>query len=82
MTTNKSASLFESKQVKEALVQSFVKLNPKLMIKNPVMCTVEIGTAIMFAVCVSILMGATDQGSFTYNLIVLFILLATLLFLR
>ncbi|MNX67553.1 Potassium-transporting ATPase B chain [compost metagenome] len=80
MTTNKSASLFESKQVKEALVQSFVKLNPKLMIKNPVMFTVEIGTAIMFAVCVSILMGATDQGSFTYNLIVFFILLATLLF--
>jgi K+-transporting ATPase ATPase B chain len=80
MTTNKSASLFESKQVKEALVQSFVKLNPKLMIKNPVMFTVEIGTAIMFAVCVSILMGATDQGSFIYNLIVFFILLATLLF--
>ena len=80
MTTNKSASLFESKQVKEALVQSFVKLNPKLMIKNPVMFTVEIGTAIMFAVCVSILMGATDQGSFTYNVIVFLILLATLLF--
>ena len=80
MTTNKSTSLFESKQVKEALVQSFVKLNPKMMIKNPVMFTVEIGTAIMFAVCVSILMGATDQGSFTYNLIVFLILLATLLF--
>jgi K+-transporting ATPase ATPase B chain len=80
MTINKSTSLFESKQVKEALVQSFVKLNPKLMIKNPVMFTVEIGTAIMFAVCVSILMGATDQGSFTYNLIVFLILLATLLF--
>ncbi len=80
MTTNKSTSLFESKQVKEALVQSFVKLNPKMMIKNPVMFTVEIGTAIMFAVCVSILMGANDQGSFTYNLIVFLILLATLLF--
>jgi len=80
MTTNKSASLFESKQVKEALVQSFVKLNPKLMIKNPVMFTVEIGTAIMLAVCISILMGATEQGSFIYNLIVFLILLATLLF--
>ena len=80
MTTSKSTSLFESKQVKEALVQSFVKLNPKMMIKNPVMFTVEIGTAIMFAVCISILMGANDQGSFTYNLIVFLILLATLLF--
>jgi len=80
MTTNKSTSLFESQQVKEALLQSFVKLNPKMMIKNPVMFTVEIGTAIMFAVCVSILMGATDQGSFIYNLIVFLILLVTLLF--
>jgi potassium-transporting ATPase ATP-binding subunit len=80
MTTNKSTSLFESKQVKEAFLQSFVKLNPKMMIKNPVMFTVEIGTAIMFAVCISILMGANDQGSFTYNLIVFLILLATLLF--
>lgn len=80
MTSNKSNSLFESKQVKEAFVQSFVKLNPKMMIKNPVMFTVEIGTAIMFAVCVSILMGAQDQGSFIYNLIVFLILLATLLF--
>jgi K+-transporting ATPase ATPase B chain len=80
MTKNKSNSLFESKQVKDALVQSFVKLNPKIMFKNPVMFTVEIGTAIMFAVCVSILFGAQDQGSFTYNFIVFLILLATLLF--
>ena len=80
MTTNKSNSLFEGKQVKDALVQSFVKLNPKVMFKNPVMFTVEIGTAIMFAVCIAILFGAHDQGSFIYNLIVFLILLATLLF--
>jgi K+-transporting ATPase ATPase B chain len=80
MTNNKSNSLFESKQVKDALVQSFVKLNPKTMFKNPVMFTVEIGTAIMFAVCIAILFGAQDQGSFVYNLIVFLILLATLLF--
>lgn len=80
MNTYKSNSLFESKQVKEALVQSFVKLHPKLMFKNPVMFTVEIGTAIMFVVCIAILMGAADQGSFIYNLVVFLILLATLLF--
>jgi K+-transporting ATPase ATPase B chain len=80
MTKNKSNSLFESKQVKDALVQSFVKLNPKTMFKNPVMFTVEIGTAIMLAVCISILFGAQDQGSFAYNFIVFLILLATLLF--
>ncbi|PZX93072.1 K(+)-transporting ATPase subunit B [Flavobacterium aquariorum] len=80
MTKNKSNSLFESKQVKDALVQSFVKLNPKTMFKNPVMFTVEIGTAIMFAVCIAILFGAQDQGSFVYNLIIFLILLVTLLF--
>jgi K+-transporting ATPase ATPase B chain len=80
MNNNKSNSLFESKQVKEALVQSFVKLNPKIMFKNPVMFTVEIGTAIMLAVCIAILFGAQDQGSFNYNFIVFLILLATLLF--
>lgn len=80
MTKNKSNSLFESKQMKDALVQSFVKLNPKVMFKNPVMFTVEIGTAIMFAVCIAILFGANNQGSFVYNFIVFLILLATLLF--
>ncbi len=80
MTKNKSNSLFEGKQVKEAFVQSFVKLNPKIMFKNPVMFTVEIGTAIMFIVCISIVLGTEGQGSFIYNLIVFLILLATLLF--
>src|SRR5215831_8522082 len=81
MTKRKrQSSLFESKQVKEALVQSFVKLNPKMMFKNPVMFTVEIGTAIMFIVCVAILLGATDQGSFAYNFLIFLILFATLLF--
>nr|WP_315176392.1 potassium-transporting ATPase subunit KdpB [uncultured Flavobacterium sp.] len=80
MTKNNSKSLFESKQVKEALVQSFVKLNPKTMFRNPVMFTVEIGTAIMFVVCLTILFGASNQGSFAYNLIVFLILFATLLF--
>ncbi len=80
MSKNKSNTLFESKQVKEALWQSFTKLNPKLMFKNPVMFTVEIGTAIMFIVCIAIVMGAQNQGSFIYNFIVFFILLLTLLF--
>lgn len=80
MSQNKSNSLFESKQIKEALLQSFVKLNPKLMFKNPVMFTVEIGTFVMLIVCVSILFGAHEQGSFSYNFIVFLILLATLLF--
>ncbi|MEC4051068.1 potassium-transporting ATPase subunit KdpB [Flavobacterium sp. SUN046] len=80
MSKNNSNSLFEKKQVKEALWQSLVKLNPKVMFKNPVMFTVEIGTTIMLVVCVSILFGAQGQGSFAYNFLVFVILLLTLLF--
>lgn len=80
MTPHKSVSLFERKQVNEAIKQSFVKLNPKTMFRNPVMFTVEIGTAVMLAVCISILLGFEGQGSFAYNFSIFLILLATLLF--
>ena len=76
-TSNK---LFESKLVKEALKQSFIKLNPKIMFRNPVMFTVEIGTAVMLGVCIWILTGDTTQGSLAYNLIVTGVLFITLLF--
>ncbi len=76
-TSNK---LFESKLVKEALKQSFSKLNPRIMFRNPVMFTVEIGTAVMLGVCIWILCGETKQGSLIYNLIVTGVLFITLLF--
>ena len=46
MKTNNNTSLFQRDQVMESLKQSFVKLNPKIMVKNPVMFTVEISTLI------------------------------------
>ncbi len=76
-TSNK---LFEPALVKEALAQSFIKLNPKIMFKNPVMFTVEIGTAIMLGVCIWIMAGDKTQGSLAYNLIVFGVLFLTLLF--
>ena len=42
MKDKKSASLFQKEQVMESLKQSFVKLNPRVMIKNPIMFTVEL----------------------------------------
>lgn len=42
MKANNSTSLFQKDQVIESLKQSFVKLNPKTLIKNPVMFTVEV----------------------------------------
>ncbi len=75
-----NTSLFQKELVQEAFRQSFVKLNPKIMFGNPVMFTVEIGTAVMLFVCVWILTGETSQGGFAYNFTVFVILLLTLLF--
>ena len=76
----RSAKLFEGSQVKDALKQSFIKLNPRALVHNPVMFTVEIGTAIMLVVCIWILMGEKSQGPFAYNLIIFLILFITVLF--
>jgi len=80
MAKNQSNKLFESALVKEALKQSFVKLNPRIMMRNPVMFTVEIGTAIMLAVCIWIWAGEKAQGSLAYNLAIFLILFVTVLF--
>lgn len=77
---NNNTSLFQKDMVQEALKQSFVKLNPKTMFRNPVMFTVWIGTLVMLAVSLWTLAGAQGQGSFGYNFTVFIILLLTLLF--
>ena len=79
MKSNKSASLFQKEQVMSSIQQSFVKLNPRMMIKNPIMFTVEVVTAIMLVVTVLCPFNP-EFGSFVYNLLVFIILFATLLF--
>ena len=73
-------SLFQKQLVREALRQSFIKLHPALLFRNPVMFTVEIGTFIMLGVCVWVAAGEQQQGSLAYNLVVFGVLLLTLLF--
>ena len=80
MSTSKNKSLFQKDLMQEAFKQSFVKLKPSIMFRNPVMFTVEIGTAVMFFVCLWILTGNTTQGSFGYNFVLFLVLLLTLLF--
>ena len=72
--------LFEHSLVNEALKQSFIKLNPRIMFRNPVMFTVEICTAVMLAVCIWIFKGEKAQGGLAYNIIVFAVLFVTLLF--
>ena len=73
-------SFFDPRLIKESLLQALVKLEPRSMIRNPVMFTVEIATGIMAVVCLLILFGNQEQGSFVYNFSVFLILLLTLLF--
>jgi K+-transporting ATPase ATPase B chain len=72
--------LFQRALVNEALKQSIIKLNPRILVKNPVMFTVEIGTAVMLVVCIWVLAGENSQGSFAYNFTIFLILLLTVLF--
>ena len=72
--------LFEASLVREALGQSFIKLNPGKQFRNPVMFAVWIGTVVMAGVCVWIAAGETSQGSLVYNIIITAILFLTLLF--
>ncbi len=75
-TSNK---LFEPALVKTALKQSFIKLNPKVMLRNPVMFTVEIGTAVMLYVSIYSFTHR-GQGSSGYNFAIFITLLLTVLF--
>ncbi len=77
----KNNSLFQKELVNGALKQSFVKLDPRILWRNPVMFTVEIGTIVMAFVTAHVLINHDKtQGSFAYNLIITLILLVTVLF--
>ena len=79
MRNNYSSSLFQKEQVKDSIRQSFVKLNPRIMVKNPIMFTVEVCTVIMLLVTIYSIFNE-NQGSFAYNAWVFVILFLTLLF--
>ena len=81
MRNNKTASLFPKKLVIESLKQSFIKLNPRMMFRNPIMFIVEVVTFVMLFVTIwAATTGDTTQGSFGYNILVFIVLFATLLF--
>jgi K+-transporting ATPase ATPase B chain len=78
---SQSQSLFQPALIAEATKQAFVKLDPRVMFRNPVMFTVEIGTVVMFLVTMGLLVRPdAGQGSFGYNFTVFVVLFLTLLF--
>ncbi|HLA12632.1 MAG TPA: potassium-transporting ATPase subunit KdpB [Pyrinomonadaceae bacterium] len=46
MTTTKKQAIWNAQLVKRAIVDSFIKLNPKKMMGNPVMFVVEVGSVL------------------------------------
>lgn len=80
MKRSQSNKLFQSSLMKEALKQSFIKLSPAKMFRNPIMFMVWLGTLVMAGVCVWIAIGEQSQGGLIYNLIVTIVLFKTLLF--
>lgn len=76
-----NTTLFDKQLLKTSFMESFRKLDPRQMIKNPIMFTVEVVTAVMFLMVIYIAAsGDHSQGSFCYNLVVFVVLLLTVLF--
>ena len=74
----KSASITDGKILKTAFVESFWKLNPRLMAKNPVMFVVEVGAVITLVVLVANL--ARHAGGYWFGLQITLWLWFTVLF--
>ena len=81
MSKKQSKKLLTPEILKQALLGAVKKLDPRYMIKNPVMFVVEVGFFItLLLTIVPGLFGETDSSLRTYNLIVSVILLVTVLF--
>lgn len=81
MNKKNKQKLITSDILKQSVVGSFVKLDPRYMIKNPVMFVVEVGFVITLVLSfVPDLFGDVGSNLRTYNIIVSFVLFITLLF--
>jgi len=81
MTPNpqaKSTSFGDRKILRNAIIDSFWKLDPRLMVKNPVMFVVEVGAVITLVVLVSNLVQ--HHGEFRFGLQITLWLWFTVLF--
>jgi K+-transporting ATPase ATPase B chain len=74
MAEKKSKSLWDAKIIRRALVDSVVKLDPRTMMKNPVMFVVEVGSV------VTTLLLVRDKLNFAFNLQITLWLWFTVLF--
>jgi K+-transporting ATPase ATPase B chain len=71
-------SVFDPELSRQAAIESFKKLDPRVMVRNPVMFVVEVGTVIVGFLTVYYLF--TDPSLFVYNAAIFLWLLLTVLF--
>jgi K+-transporting ATPase ATPase B chain len=74
MSDKKSKSLWDAKIIRRALVDALVKLDPRTMMKNPVMFVVEVGSVVTTALLFR------EKQSFAFNLQITLWLWFTVLF--
>lgn len=81
MSKKNKNKVLTSEILRQAFIRAFQKLDPRYMIKNPVMFVVEIGFAITLLLAIfPSLFGNADAYLRTYNLLISFIIIATILF--
>ena len=82
MSKKQTKKLITPEIFRQAVTGAFIKLNPRYMMKNPVMFVVEVGFLITLALSIFPgLFGELATGSLrTYNFIVAVILFVTVLF--
>ena len=81
MSKNRKQKLITPEILHQAIIGSFTKLNPRYMMRNPVMFVVEIGFFITLVLSfVPGLFGDTGSNVRLYNIVVAVILLITVLF--
>ena len=73
-----SRSVFDPELSKQAAIDSLKKLDPRNMVRNPVMFVVEVGTAVVGFLSLYYLF--TDPSRFVYNAAIFVLLLLTVLF--
>ena len=81
MSKNRKQKMITPEIMRQAVVGAFTKLDPRYMMKNPVMFVVEIGFVISLALSFAPgLLGDTTPNARVYNSIVSAILFVTVLF--
>ena len=73
-------SIFDPEMVRQAAVRSFAMLDPRSMMRNPVMFLVEIGTVLTAIVTVQSIVGGAATGLIVYQAALTLLLLLTVLF--